>query len=171
MEWRWSWAHAHASWHASINASPVDAHLDDLVCLLNSLRANDNGAASSLTLVCQLRSVDLLFGAHQLSHGNLTLADSVIITAAIAVNEYKLVFLHLFKEVGQGESLLEVWIQSILYLLSFANLLPIVVTLFEKQALGVGLAECVQVSQLAAGYIQVDLHLQTIYSSSLYHRL
>ena len=60
----WSRAHAHASWHACINISPVNAHLDDLICLLDSLCANDNRAAFALTLVRQLCCVNLLLGTH-----------------------------------------------------------------------------------------------------------
>ena len=132
VEGRWGWAHAHASWHASINVSPVDAHFYDLIRLLDSLCTNYNCAAFTLTLICQLRLVDLLLGAHQLSHRNLNLANGIIITATITVDHDKFVLLHFFKKVGQGESLLEVRIQSILYLLSVADPLPIVVTFFEK---------------------------------------
>ena len=132
VERRWSRAHAHASCHASINASPVDAHLDNFIRLLDSLCTNYNGAAFTLTLIRQFRSVYLLFGTHQFSHWNLNLANCVIIAATIAVNQDEFILLHFFKEVGEGESLLEVWIQRILYLLSLANLMPIVVSFFEK---------------------------------------
>ena len=102
----------------------------------------------------------MLFSTHKFAHCDLNFANSFEITSAISIDHDKLEILHLLEEVGDCERILKIWVELISDLFSLANFGPLVVSFLVEDALGVGLAERVQVLELAAGYEKVHLHLQ-----------
>lgn len=117
-------AHTHASAGVILHIFPTKW---PLCYLLRGLHAHslDNDLSSILiALVGEISCPCLLLGSHELAHCDLYLANCVIVAATVAIDHHELVVLHLFKEVGQHERSLEVWIEWVLDLLSLANFDP-----------------------------------------------
>ena len=143
-------AHTHAAANLVPHVLPPHGPFGLKVRLLDRLGAHYDLAtvlSASLHKVC---SPGLALGAHQGSHGDFDFADHVSrARTAVHVDHLKLIFLHLFEPVGHSEARLKVRVQVVVDDLSLADLAPLIVLQLEDLALGVRLAERVQVLQLA----------------------
>ena len=76
---------------------------------------------------------------HNLLNRRDDLANQIITAIQIDINDGKLQLLLSFKEVIQGETALEIWIQIILYLLGLTELNPllIAIVIFREDAEGI----------------------------------
>ena len=93
------------------------------------------------------------------------LADLIVIAKIVPVNEEELQHLSSFEAVGDLNSLLKLWIQGVLDLLSVADLAPIItpIVFLEHDALRVDRpAHMLPVFQLTARDEEIDLHLERV---------
>ena len=76
---------------------------------------------------------------HNLLNRRDDLANQIITAIQIDINDGKLQLLFSFKEVIQGETALEIWIQIILYLLGLTEFNPflIAIIIFREDAEGI----------------------------------
>jgi len=113
-------------------------------------------------MVGELTGPHLSTRSHKVSHGHVDLTNVVVFAFAVSVNNTEFKVLDLFEVVGDREAGCEVWVQRVLDLLGLAQLDPLSVSLLKEEALGVRLGERVQISELAPGHKQGDLHAELI---------
>ena len=90
-----------------------------------SLCSDDNLASITSTLVSQIRCEHLLLSSHELAHSDFNLANGIVVTATVSIDNHELIVLNLFEEVGASEGVLKVWVKRIFNLLSLAYLDPL----------------------------------------------
>ena len=118
--------------------------------MFNGLGTNDDLATVAIAVVHKVRSKGLVLGAHEVAHLHFDFADHVTLPRIVVnVDHLELEFLHLLKEVADGEERLEVRVQVVVDHLGLTDLVPLVVLHLEHFALGVRLAERVKVFELA----------------------
>ena len=160
-------AHASAAPLHRTHPVPPQTPLRNLIGLLHSTGPHNDLAPIRLTLMHQISRPGLLLGAHQFAHGDLNLADRIVVATPIAIYHHKLVILHFLKVVCEGETGAEVGVERVQGLLSLANFDPGAAPLLKEHALGVRLAERVQIFQLAPADENFHLHLERLAHSCL----
>lgn len=129
--------------------------------MFDSLSPDDELSTVLLALVRQISSECLPGGTHQASHGGFDLADLVVVASGcvVGVHHHEFVALNFLEKVRQCERGLKIWIEIVVDDLSLRDLGPLLIgLLLEEPALGVRLAKCVQVLELAPRNKQVHLH-------------
>ena len=107
-------------------------------------------SAGCTARLCQGASPGLLGSSHQATHLDFYLSDYIKVLAIVHVDHHEFEILHLLEIVGQRDAGIEVRIQVVIYNFCLGDLNPTVVFLFVKTALGVRLAERIQVFKFAA---------------------
>ena len=157
-------AHAHASSCEVLHILPAQAPFGHFVWLLHRLRPdNDLAAVCRVALIREIGCESLFLSAHELAHCDLNFTDCIVVTATVAINHDKLEILHLLKEVRQLEGVLKVRIQVVLDLLRLTEFDPGPIgVLFIEYALGIWLAERVQIFKFTTWHEQVHLHRKVL---------